>query len=249
MAVISPVTGTRITPIDGYQFIRGSTATFHITFTSDGRPVNVDTATSPTLQILQPTFLTGGSAPTVVTLISGALTAGQNFEYEFTWDVPINSVPLDNYVAVYSGIVGGTSYIFQDEYFTITAQSGQVGAAVPSYATLNDLRMMRWNIDDYAPDALRSDLTARNQLFQYHLTNATNKLREELNLHRSRLNTENYKLFTIYYAVYTILLASRGENGSSVSDQNLTFWRSEANKILEQEKRRSLFQGLPISRG
>lgn len=249
MASISPVTGTRTTPIDNYTFIRGGTATFHIIMTSNGNPTTVDTLTTPTLQILQPVFMQGGNNPQIIATISGALTSGQNFEYEFNWNVPVDIQPLDEYIAVYSGIIGGIGYTFADEFFRITAGSGQVGVNIPSYATLNDLRMMKWGIDDYSPDALKNDLNARNQLFEYHLKNATTKLKEELSLHRSRLNTENYKLFTVYYAIYTILLASRGENGSSVSDQNLQFYKGEANKILEQEKRRSLFQGISLGRG
>jgi hypothetical protein len=56
-------------------------------------------------------------------------------------------------------------------------------------------------------------------------------------------------LFCVYYTVWTILLASRGEDGSSVSSENINFWRSEWERILAQEKREGVFQGIPVGRG
>lgn len=99
------------------------------------------------------------------------------------------------------------------------------------------------------PPSTRADVNARNNIIEDHLKDASNRLREELNMSKARGNSENYRLFCIYYAIYTILLAARGEDGSSVSDQNILFWRGEADRILAQEKRKSVMQGVPLGRG
>lgn len=250
-AVISSIAGTRTEPIDNYRFVRGTTAVFKVTLTQNGEPVTVDTATNPVAQILEPLFLnkSGSPLPVILATIQGTLVPGQEYEYQFTWDVPSNSTPLDEYIITYSGHVGGVNYQFGDEYFSIYGTAGQVGLKTFSYATVSDVRMQKFNIDDYLPETTRKDLTARNNIIEFHLKNATTKLREELNLHRSRSNTENFRLFCIYYTVWSILLAARGEDSSSVSDGNISFWKGEWQRILEQEKRRSVAQGVPLGRG
>lgn len=250
-AVISPIAGTRIEPIDSYQFVRGTSATFKVTFTSNGIPTTVDIGTVPKAFVLEPMFLnkSGSSIPIILATIEGTLVPGQQFEYEFVWNIPANMIPLDEYVISYSGHIGGTNYAFGDEYFTILTGPGQIGLKTVAYATISDVRMMKFNIDDYLPEVTRKDLNARNNILEFHLKNSATKLREELSLHRARGNTENYRLFCIYYTIWSILLASRGEDGSSVSDQNLNYWRNEWTRILDQEKRRSVFQGLPMGRG
>lgn len=250
-AVISPVTGTRTEPKDSYVFVRGTTATFKIIFTNEGRPVTVDTNTAPRAVILQPLFLnlSGSTIPAILADINGTLVPGQQYEYQFQWDIPPNTVQLDEYIISYSGILGGVTYSFGDEYVTVVSGAGTIGLQDYSYATVSDVRMQKFNLDDYLPETTRKDLTARNNIIEYHLRNATTKLREELSLHRARSNTENYRLFCIYYAIWSILLAARGEDSSSVSDSNLNFWRAEWQRILDQEKRRSVAQGLPLGRG
>ena len=250
-AVISSIAGTRTEPMDGYRFIRGTTVKFKATFIQNGQPTTVDTMTQPVAQVLEPMFLnkSGAATPLTIVTLQGTLVPGQEFEYEFSWDVPSDMTPLDEYVVAYSGTVGGSPYQFGDEYFTITTGPGQIGIRTFSFATTSDLRMQKFNIDDYLPETTRKDLTARNNILEFHLRNATTKLREELNLHRARSNTENYRLFCIYYSIWSILLAARGEDGSSVSDQNISFWRGEWARILEQEKRRSVVQGVPLGRG
>lgn len=249
--VISSVAGTRTEPKDSYVFIRGTTARFKIIFMTDGRPVQVDTATTPQLKILQPAFLNEGNTPVpnVIATLNGSLVPGQDFEYEFTWDIPSNQHPLDNYIASFYGILGGQNFNFGDEFFTITATVGIIGTQTPMYATVDDVRKKKFNIDTYLPEAYRKDLDSRNQLIEEHLRDASERLREELNLNQARGNTANNRLFCVYYTVWTILLASRGEDGSSVSDQNLMFWRQEWERILAVEKRRGVFQGIPVGRG
>jgi hypothetical protein len=249
--VISSVAGTRTEPKDGYIFIRGTTATFKIIFTVDGRPTKVDTNSIPEAKILQPAFLNQGNTPVpnVVATLQGSLVPGQDFEYQFSWDITINQVPLDNYIISYQGILGGQSFNFGDEFFTISVTPGMIGTVSPMYATVDDVRKKKFNIDTYLPEAFRKDLNSRNQLIEEHLRDASERLREELNLNQARGNTANNRLFCVYYTVWTLLLAARGEDGSAVSDQNLLFWRNEWERILAVEKRRGVMQGVPMGRG
>ena len=249
--VISSVAGTRSEPKDAYAFVRGTTATFKIIFTNEGRPTQVDTATAPIARIFKPVQLnqTGAPVPEVVATLTGALTAGQEFEYSFSWDIPANITPNDEYTISYEGVLSSATLNFGDEYFTILHSAGMIGTKVPSYATVDDVRKKKFNIDDYLPEIFKKDLDTRNKLIEDHLNDACVRLREELGLHKQRGFSENYRLFCIYYTVWSILLASRGEDGSSVSDQNLSFWRSEWERIMAQEKRQSVFQGIPVGRG
>lgn len=249
--VISSVAGTRTEPKDSYVFVRGTTATFKIIFMNNGRPTQVDTSTIPELKILQPVFLNQGNTPVpeVIATLQGTLVPGQDFEYQFTWSIPVNFVPLDNYIASYQGILGGQSFTFGDEYFTVTPNAGMISTLSPMYATPDDVRKKKFNIDTYMPEAFRKDLTSRNQLLEEHLRDASDRLREELNLNQARGNTANNRLFCVYYTVWTVLLAARGEDGSAVSDQNLLFWRNEWERILAVEKRRGVMQGIPMGRG
>lgn len=249
--VISSVAGTRTEPKDSYVFVKGTTATFKIIFTNDGRPTQVDTLTIPEMKVLQPAFLNSGNTPVpeVYATIQGTLVPGQDFEYQFVWNIPDTMVPLDNYIASYQGILGGQSFNFGDEFFTIVPSVGMVGTVSPMYATVDDVRKKKFNIDTYLPEAFRKDLDSRNMLIEDHLRDAADRLREELNLHQIRGNTTNYRLFCVYYSVWTIMLAARGEDGSAVSDQNLLFWRNEWERILQVEKRRGQMQGIPFGRG
>lgn len=248
-AVVSPNAGTRTEPIDSLVFMRGTTATFKMVFTNNGVPTKVDTGTSPVAKVLAPKFLTGSDTPvpTVIATLTGSLVTGQEFEYEFTWDVPLSQTPLDTYVVTYEGELGNILLNFGDEYFTISAGPGEIGIRPPTYATVDDVRAHKFNIDSYLPEG--TDLTQRNNLIEKHIRVATQRLREELSLFKQRGNSENYRLFCIFYTIWSVLLASRGEDGSSVSDQNIMFWRNEWTRILRQEKREGSFQGVPLGRG
>jgi len=250
MAVISPIAGTRTEPVDGYTFIKGTTAVFKVIFTSNGVPTKVDTGTDPFIKIFKPVFLnqTGIPSPEVIHTAIGTLVPGQEFEYQFEWSIPANTTPLDDYIVSYNGILGGVSLNFGDEYFAVSEGPGMIGLKRPAYATVNDIRQMKFNIDDYLPPSTRNDVTARNNLIEYHLQNATTKLREELNLHKSRGMSENYKLFCVYYTIWSILLSSKGEDGSSVSESNLLTYKNEWNNILAQLKRQSVMQGINLGR-
>jgi len=248
---VSPTAGTRVEPNDGYRFLKGTTATFKSIFFSEEAPVVADIATFPTASIIQPKFLSNGSpsAPFVITTITGSLVAGQQYEYEFHWDIPAETYPSDEYIISYNMTLGGIEYNFGDEFFTITATPGQLSIKPSYYATVDDIRQTKFNIDSYLPEVYSKDLNKRNSLIEYHLKNSTQKLREELNLFKSRSMSENYRLFTVYHTIYTIMLASRGEDNSSVSDTNLAYWRREWEAILAQEKRESIGVGVPYGRG
>lgn len=250
-AIVSPVAGTRIEPVDSYVFTRGTNAIFKMTFISDGLPVTMDVGSVPSAYVMLPRFLSTADSPVpqVVATLQGSLVSGQQFEYQFSWNIPVNQDPLDEYIISYSGQLGGIIQNFGDEFFTVIATLGMLGLAYPTYATVDDIRQTKFNIDDYLPKIYAQNIEARNNLIQQHLRNATSKLREELSLNKKKGMSENYRMFCIYYTIWSLLLGSRGEDGSSVSDSNLLMWRSEWEKILAQEKRQSLFQGLPVGRG
>lgn len=250
MSVISPVAGTRTEPKDAYAFVRGTTAIFKITFTSDGQKTKVDNLTSPKIRIFAPLFLSNSQAPMpqAVAIIDGTLVAGQEFEYQFSWDIPASFVPGDEYIVSYEATLGGSTFNFGDEYFRINASAGQIGTLEPGYATVDDIRKHKFNIDDYLPDIYKKDLEKRNYLLLEHIKIASMRLREELAMFKQRGYSENYKIFTVYYTIYSILLAARGENGSSVADQNIMFWRQEADRVLAQEKREGGAQGVTFGR-
>jgi hypothetical protein len=249
--VISPIAGTRIEPPDSYSFLRGTTATFKITFTQSDKPTTVDANTFPVAQIMAPQFVSPSDSPIPVILatLNGSLVPGQQFEYQFVWDITSTVIPLSDYIISYYATINGLYNNYGDEYFTITASSGPVGIRRTGFCTVNDIRQKKFNIDDYLPKVLAADTMSRDLLIQNHINDATNRLREELNLAKMRQVTENFRLFTIYYTIWSLLLAARGEDGSSVSDSNIAFWRDEWQRILAQEKRESVLQGIPLGRG
>jgi hypothetical protein len=251
LAVISPIAGTRIEPPDGYVFMRGTTATFKVIFTMSDNPTTVDANTFPVAQIFAPQFLGPSEIfnPVILATINGNLVPGQQFEYQFVWDIPNTVVPLDDYIISYYATVNGLYNNYGDEYFTINGTSGPVGIRRTGFCTVNDIRQKKFNIDDYLPKALAADVRGRDSLIYAHIVDASNRLREELNLAKMRQVTENFRLFTIYYTIWSILLAARGEDGSSVSDSNIQYWRTEWSNILAQEKRESVLQGIPMGRG
>ena len=249
---VSPTAGTRIEPTDSYIFQRGTTVTLKVTFASNGSPSVVDNTTVPKVTIFQPAFIENTSTSTitnVVETVNGSLVVGQLFEYEFIWDIPGNLVPSDQYAAAYSATIGGMFLEYGSELFTVSAGPGQVNVMNRYYATVDDVRAKKFNIDDYLPKVLAKDITARNNLIQSHLRDGTEKLQEELNLHQSRGFSVNYRLFVVYYTIWSVLLASRGDDGSSVSDSNLAYWKSEWAHLLAHMKRQGSAQAIPLGRG
>ena len=249
--IISSIGGTRTEPKDNYVFVRGTTISFKTTFLSNGVPTTVDTATNPSASIFLPKFLNTNisNIPTIVATLPGSLVAGQEYEYQFTWNIPVDTYPNDEYIIQYEGKLGGATLTFGDEFFTVINGPGTIDIKVPMYATVDDVRMLKFNIDSYLPEIWAKDVTARNKAIEYHLRLGTSRLREELALFAQRGMTENFKLFTTYYAIWSILLAARGEDGSSVSDANLSAWAGEWQRILAQSKRKGSVQSISWGRG
>jgi len=248
--IISSVAGTRTEPMDSYKFLRGTTATFKVTFYNDGVPTKVNFATSPTATILQPSFLNkSGAGPGVVTTLTGTLVPGQEFEYMFEWDVPPSIEPVNNYVIRYQAMIGAITNIFGDEYFELVSELGQISIRTSGFATVDDIRRKKFNIDDYLPVTMKKDTQSRNDMIQAHIDEATSRLREELPLFKQRGHSENYRLFVVYYTIWSLMLASRGEDGNAISDKNLSYWQREWQRILAQEKREGVMQGIPLGRG
>ena len=165
--VISSVAGTRTEPKDAYSFVKGTSATFKIIFENEGRPTTVDTGSEPTAMILLPNFLQGNAAspvPLIIASLAGTLTPGQEFEYSFTWEIPSNVTPSDEYIITFQAELGMQQYNFGDEFFTVTAFAGSINTQVPSYATVDDVRKKKFNIDTYLPEIFRKDLDSRNIL-------------------------------------------------------------------------------------
>ena len=248
--IISSTAGTRTEPMDSYKFLRGTTATFKVTFYNDGVPTKVNVATSPTATILKPSFLNAaGSGPALVTTLTGTLVAGQEYEYKFDWDSPLFIEPLNNYVIRYQAQIGAVNNVFGDEFFELVSELGEISIRTSGYCTIDDVRRTKFNIDDYLPVSMKKDVQSRNDMIQAHIDTASTRLREELSLFKQRGHSENYKLFAIYYTIWSLMLASRGEDGNSISDRNLNFWQKEWQRILAQEKREGVMQGIPLGRG
>lgn len=248
--IISSIAGTRTEPMDSYKFLRGTTATFKVTFYNDGVPTKVNAATVPSAAILQPSFLNkAGSGPAPIVTLYGTLVPGQEYEYMFEWDVPSSIEPINNYIIRYQAQIGPVSNIFGDEYFELVSELGQISIRTSGYATIDDVRRKKFNIDDYLPVTMKKDTQARNDMIQAHIDEASTRLREELSLFKQRGHSENYKLFVVYYTVWSLMLASRGEDGNSISDKNLSYWQREWQRILAQEKREGVMQGIPLGRG
>lgn len=248
--IVSSVAGTRTEPMDSYKFLRGTTGTFKVIFYNNGVPTTVNSSTKPIARILQPSFLNnGGAGPKIVATIEGELVTGQEFEYKFEWAIPATIEPLNNYIIRYEAQIGPVNNIFGDEFFEVVSELGQISIRTSGYATVDDIRRKKFNIDDYLPVTMKKDVQARNDMIQAHIDDATSKLREELPLFKQRGHSENYRLFVIYYTIWSLLLAARGEDGSSISDRNLSFWQREWQRILAQEKREGVMQGIPLGRG
>jgi hypothetical protein len=182
--------------------------------------------------------------------------------YRATWNVP-NSVgsftlyPNEDYFIVYkanffnmAANVMDSLIEFESEFFAITAAQGPIAGRFPSYARPEDVRMMLFNIDGYLPESVaKNDLEARNKIISYHLETASDKLREELNLHQIRASSMDRKEYVAARAIYTLLMASKSQNGSAISTQFLQEWKDRFDDIMDQLKREGSTQGIPMGRG
>lgn len=242
--------GTRTTPKDGYKFLRGATGNFRITATSGNKPIGPDAGTVPIANILQPAFLnTQTPVQGIIANIMGSPVQGTQFEYEFNWVIPTNLPPDDLYVIQYKYFLGGVEYVVGDEFFTISVTPETLSTYDYGYCTVQDVRLMKTNIDSYFPAVLASNLDKRNEAILFHIKTGTDYLREQLNLAQARGFSANYKLFAIYYAIWSIMNNSYGEDGSAVSIERLDHYQKIWQGILDQEKRKGIGMGIPYGRG
>lgn len=234
--------GTRIEPKDSYTFVAGSKAIFKATFTDTDKPIQVDTGTTAKAVIYQ----NGNSIDTIV----GSLVSGQMYEYQFEWDIPAD-IDLNGvtYNVVYTGFLGGTEYNWGDEYFKIHNRPSNIKLKVQAYATVDELRQDKFNIDSYLPNDLSQNKTARDNLLQQQLVTASKWLNGQLNLRdfHSSYN-DNFNQFTRYYAIWSILGQSLGEEGSAVSDRSLRHWEDKWKAVLKQIKMHSQLSNIPTGR-
>lgn len=234
--------GTRIEPKDSYIFVLGSTAIFKATFTDTDKPVQVDTGTTPSAVIHQ-----NGN---VLETISGSLVTGQLYEYQFEWSVPSDAdLKGTTYSVSYTGTLGGIEYNWGSEFFRLQAAPSNVKLKVQAYATVDELRQDKFNIDSYLPESLSKDKEARDHLLHQQLISASKWLNGQLNLRdfHSSYN-DNLNQFTRYYAIWSILGQSLGEEGSAVSDRSLRFWEDKWKAVLKQIKMHSQLSNIPTGR-
>lgn len=234
--------GTRIEPKDSYIFIAGSTAIFKATFTDTDKPVQVDTGTTPLATIYQNGCL--------VETVAGELVSGQSYEYQFSWSVPADiNLRSSTFSVTYTGFLGGVEYVWGDEFFRIQSGPSNVKLKVQAYATVDELRQDKFNIDSYLPETLSKDKSARDHLLHQQLVSASKWLNGQLNLRdfHSSYN-DNFNLCVRYYTIWTILGQSLGEEGSAVSERSLSHWETRYKHQLKQIKMHSQLSNIPTGR-
>lgn len=234
--------GTRIEPKDSYLFVVGSSAIFKATFTDTDKPIQVDTGTTPTLSVYQ-----NGVA---IAAVSGALVMGQLYEYQFQWDIPSDlDLRGSTYSVTYTGFLGGVEYAWGQEFFRVQQGPSNIKLKVQAYATVDELRLDKFNIDSYLPNDLSTDKAARDHLLQQQLVSSSKWLNGQLNLRdfHSSYN-DNFNHFVRYYSIWSILGQSMGDEGSAVSDRALRFWEEKWKAVLKQIKMHSQLSNIPTGR-
>jgi hypothetical protein len=187
-------------------------------------------------------------------------------KYRGTWTIPSKApsavggfdlFPSDEYVVRYKANFLGLLEAapddlqeFDSELFSLTTIDGPIAGNFPPYATVEDLRLTFFEIDAYLPESIpKADVEQRNAVLQRHLQWASDKLREELNLSQLRAMSSDRNEYVVTRASYTLLMASRGQNSSAISDKLLDQWKDRAEYILAQLKREGVAQGIPLGRG
>lgn len=234
--------GSRIEPKDSYQFVRNSTAHFKATFHDNDKPIQVDAGYAPTAIIRR-------NGMQFADPLVGELAPGQLYEYLFTWEIPTNTDSLSTWTIEYRGVLGGVEYVWGFEYFRISAAPQNIKLKEPAYATVDQLRLDKFNIDSYLPKHLANDKQARDEILQHYLTTASKELNGKLALRdfHSSYN-DNFNLYTRQYAIWTILGQAQGEDGSAVSDRSLKHWEDRWKATLKQIKMHSQLSNIPAGR-
>lgn len=253
----------RDTPQDSLLGTIGGSVTFEVTVILGGRRQDPK-SNIVYAEVYMPSYLAPNGVMTQ--LVSIPMVRTGLAQYRVTWTIPtsvqvgatsVTIYPSDDYIISYKGNFCGIistapdSYQeFASEFFTITAFDGPVFGRFPAYATIDDLRKTFFEIDAYLPEVFgQTDTESRNTILQYHLETASDKLREELNMHQIRGMSSDRKEYVCARAVYTIFMAARGQNASAISNELLAMWRDRAEYILAQLKREGIAQGIPFGRG
>jgi hypothetical protein len=234
-------TGSRVIPKDGYKFVIGSTAEFQAIFTDTDKPIQVDTGTAPQAHV----YIDGRLSYT----IDGDLTAGQLYEYSFFWEIPQGMHPRAVFMVEYRGTLGGTEYVWGQEFFQLNVSPQNIKLKQPAYATVDQLRLTKPNIDSYLPIELKNDKSARDYILQEHLATSSMELNGQLNLRdfHSVFN-DNFNLYVRYHAVWSIIGSQMGEDGSAVGEKTLNFWEKKWKAVLKQIKMHSQLSNIPTGR-
>lgn len=235
--------GTRIEPKDSYIFVLGSKAIFKATFTDTDKPIQVDTGTTAKALIYQNGCL--------IETVTGSLVQGQSYEYQFEWDVPLDAkISGVSYSVTYTGFLGGIEYSWGSEFFRINPGPSNVKLKVQAYATVDELRLDKFNIDSYLPESVAKDKAARDHILHQALVTSSKWLNGQLNLRdfHSAYN-DNFNLCVRYYTIWSILGQSLGEEGSAVSERSLSHWESKWKHELKQIKMHSQLSSIPAARG
>lgn len=234
--------GSRIEPKDTYKFIINSLAVFKATFLDTDKAVQVDSGTYATAIIRRNGYQTADP-------VVGELVPGQLYEYQFLWTVPTNADIFSNYFVEYHGIVGGIEYVWGGEFFQLSPSPQNIKLKEPAYATVDQLRLDKFNIDSYLPQVYAQDKPARDEILHHYLITATKELNGKLNLRDFHsVYNDNFNLYTRQYAIWTILGQAQGEEGSAVSDRALKHWEDRWKATLKQIKMHSQLSNIPAGR-
>jgi len=247
-------------PKDALKGIIGGSITFEVEVMIGGRRQD-PRDNRVVADIFMPSYLSDSGKFQLVASLE--MTRVGLSRYSVTWTIPTQTStgqqirPGDDYVVSYKanfmGLVDAVPdnlIEFDSEIFTLDFIDGPVFGNFPAYATLEDIRQNLFEIDAYLPEAIdRTDLEGRNKVLRFHLERASDKLREEMNMHQIRANSSDRREYVAVRAVYTVLMAARGQNSSVISDKFLDQWKERAEYILEQIKREGRAQGIPLGRG
>ena len=234
-------TGSRIVPKDSYSFVVGSTAEFQAMFTDTDKPIQVDTGTTPKAHI----YIDGKLEYS----IDGSLTQGQLYEYSFFWEIPTNVNIRGRFMVEYRGTLGGTEYVWGQEFFRVALSPQNIKLKQPAYATVDQLRLTKPNIDSYLPIDLKTDKHARDSILQEFLSVSSKELNGQLNLRDFHsVYNDNFNLYVRYHAVWSIIGSQMGEDGSAVSEKSLNFWEKKWKHVLKQIKMHSQLSNIPTGR-
>lgn len=234
--------GSRTIPKDRYKFTAGSTAIFQATFTDTDKPIRVDTGTHARAVIYQ--------NDVVLTEITGELTVGQNYEYQFDWNIP-QDISLNRIYSIeYRGILSGIEYVWGREYFSVNNSPQNIKLKQPAYATVDEVRKLKQNIDAYLSPVIKDDKAARDSIIHEFLVDSSKELNGQLNLRDFHtVYNDNFNLYTKYHAIWSIIGSQMGENSATVSDRSLGFWEKKWKHTLKQIKMHSQLSAIPAGRG